>query len=174
MPDAISIREAASKNYVDNLINDPSLIKNTTHFEFIEKNLDNLHSNKVNSFPTLEDHSTPKIYVNQAISEGVNDSTFLRLDPDEKLDEQNSIFLISSLKLPKTIIKLAKKSYVDRRLKNPSIFRNNIHVDFIDKIFDNVRFVKVNIMPAAREHLTSKLYVDQPFFLMLMNYHCQE
>ena len=68
------------------------------------------------------------------MSEGVNDSTFLRLDLDEKLDEQNSIFLISSLKLPKTIIKLAKKSYVDRRLKNPSIFRNNIHVDFSIKV----------------------------------------
>ena len=29
VPDPISIREAASKNYVDNLLNDPSIIKKT-------------------------------------------------------------------------------------------------------------------------------------------------
>ena len=28
LPDPISIREAASKNYVDNLFNDPSIVKN--------------------------------------------------------------------------------------------------------------------------------------------------
>ena len=29
LPDPISMREAASKNYVDNLFNDPSIVKNT-------------------------------------------------------------------------------------------------------------------------------------------------
>ena len=31
--DPISIREAASKNYVDNLFNDPSILKNTAHID---------------------------------------------------------------------------------------------------------------------------------------------
>ena len=30
-PDPIGIREAASKNYVDNLFNDPSIVKKTQH-----------------------------------------------------------------------------------------------------------------------------------------------
>ena len=33
-------------------------------------------------------------------------------------------------------------------------------VDFIDKNLNNVRFVKVNSLPAARQHLTSKLNID--------------
>ena len=41
--DPISIREAASKNYVDNKSNDPSIIKNTAHVGFNDKNLDNNH-----------------------------------------------------------------------------------------------------------------------------------
>ena len=53
--DPISIREAASKNYVDNKFNDPSTIKNTAHVDFNDKNLDNVQSIKVNSFPTLEE-----------------------------------------------------------------------------------------------------------------------
>ena len=34
-------------------------------------------------------------------------------------------------------------------------------MEFEDKNLDNVRFVKVNGMPAARERLTPKCYVDQ-------------
>ena len=42
LPDPISTREATSKNYVDNLFNDPSIIKNTAHVDFNDKNLDNV------------------------------------------------------------------------------------------------------------------------------------
>ena len=45
----ISIREAASKNYVDTSFNDPSMITNTAHVDFNDKNLDNLRFNKMNS-----------------------------------------------------------------------------------------------------------------------------
>ena len=33
LPDPISIREATSKNYVDNSFNDPSIIKNSEHID---------------------------------------------------------------------------------------------------------------------------------------------
>ena len=114
LPEPISVREAASKNYVDNKFNDPSIIKNTTHVDFNDKNLDNVHSIKINSLPTLE-HLKPKNYVDRAISGGVDDSSLLRLDPDQKLklDEQDFIVLNSSLTLLKTILKLPTKSYVD-------------------------------------------------------------
>ena len=113
-PDPISIREAISKNYVDSNFNDPSIIRNTSHVDFNDKNLDNVRFIKVNSMPTLEKQLTPQIYVDQAISHGVDESSLLRLDPDEKLnlDEQDSIVLNSGLTLPKTITELPKKSYV--------------------------------------------------------------
>ena len=50
----------------------------------------------MNSFLTLEEHLTPKYYVNQAISVIVDES-LLKIDPDEKLDEKDFIVLNSSL-----------------------------------------------------------------------------
>ena len=90
----------------------------------------------------------------------------LRSDPDEKLklDEQDSIVLISSLTIPKTIIKLPTKSYIDEKCNDPSIIRNTTHVDFNDKNLDNVRFINVSSTPAVGEHLTAKYYVDHAIF----------
>ena len=165
LKDPIIIRDACSKNYVDNKFNDPSIIKNTDHVDLNDKNLVNVHSIKVNSFPTLEEHLTPKIYVDQAISDNLDES-LLRLDPDQKLklDEQDSIVLNSSSTFPKTIIKLPTKIYVDKKFNDPSIIKNTAHVDFNDKNVDNVRFLKVNSMPAVGEHLTAKYYVDNAIF----------
>ena len=75
--------------------NDPSIIKNTTHDDFNDKYLDNVRIIKVNSFPAILEHLAAKIYVDQAISYSVDESSLLRLDPDEKLnqDEQDSIVL---------------------------------------------------------------------------------
>ena len=41
VPDPISIREVCSKNYVDNLFNDPSIIKNTAHIDLNDRNITN-------------------------------------------------------------------------------------------------------------------------------------
>ena len=165
LPDPISIREAASKNYFDNKFNDPSIIENTTHVDFNDKNLNNVQCIKVNSFPTLEEQLTPKYYFAPAISNGVHESSLLRLDPYEKLklDEQDSMVLNSNLTLPKTIKKLPTKLYVDNKFSDPNMIKTTAHVDFNDKNFDNVRFVKVNSMPAVRKHNTTKYYVDQTF-----------
>ena len=37
---------------------------------------------------------------------------------------------------------------------------NIAHVDFNDKNLDNVRFFKVNSLPAVSQHLTHKHYLD--------------
>ena len=49
------MREVCSKNYVDKKFTDPSIIKNPDRVDFIDKNLDNVHTIKVNSFPTVEE-----------------------------------------------------------------------------------------------------------------------
>ena len=48
--------EIPAKNHVDNKFKDPSIIKNTDHVDFNDKYINNVHSIKVNSFPTLEEH----------------------------------------------------------------------------------------------------------------------
>ena len=141
-------------------------MKNTAHADSNDKNLNIVRFIKVNSIPNLEEELTPKIHVYEAISDGVDNSSLLRLDPDEKLnsDEQDSIVLNSTLTLPKTIIELSTKSYVDSRWNDPSIIRNTAHVDFNDKNLDNVRFIKVNSLPAIPEDLTAK-------FMLIKLYH---
>ena len=146
-----SIREAGSKNYVDKSFNDPSIIKNTSHVDFNYKNLDNVRFIKINSIPTLEEHLTPKIYIDQVLSNIVDEYSLLRLDPNKKLklNEKNSIVFISTLILPKTVIELPTKSYVDKKINDPSKLRKTAHFHFSDKKHDNVRFIKVNSMPAV-------------------------
>ena len=96
----------------------------------------------------------------------------LRLHPDTdlKLDELNDrgyLLLNSTITSPWTTIEIPTKNYVDNKFNDPSIIRNNAHLDFNDKNLDNVRFVKVNNMSAVREHLIPKYYVDQATFYRL-------
>ena len=115
LPDPISLRKTYSKKYVDNLFNDPSVIKNTAHVDFIDKNLNIVRFVKINAKPALEEQLTLKLYVDHAIYNIVDESSLLRINPDDKLglNEQDSIVPNSTLTLPKTIIELPTKSYVD-------------------------------------------------------------
>ena len=65
--------------------------------------------------PAVREHLTTKDYVDQAIFHHVDESSWLRLDPDEKLklNEQVSTVLNSTLTSPKTIIGIPTKNYVD-------------------------------------------------------------
>ena len=56
----------------------------------------------------------------------------IRLDADEKLklDEQNSIVLNSSSTLPKTVIELPTKSYVDSLYEENERSRLDLGLDF--------------------------------------------
>ena len=62
---------------------------------------------------TLEEHLTLKLYVDQAISHILNESSLLRLNQDEKmkLNEQDSIFLILLQPYPKRL-----KNYLPKNL----------------------------------------------------------
>ena len=159
LPNPISNGEPVSKQYVDNKFNDSSIIKNTAHVDFNDKNLDNVRFVKVNSMPAVGEHLTAKYYVDKTISDRVNEQSLLRLDIDEKLT-QDTIILNSTLTTPKKIIELPTKNYVDNKFNDSSIIKNVDNVDFNDKDIDNVGWIKVNKWPRDAEHLTPRLYVD--------------
>ena len=56
------------------------------------------------------------------MSDGVDESSMLRLDPDEelKLDGQDSIVLNPTLTIPETILELPTKSNVDNKINDHS------------------------------------------------------
>ena len=68
LPDPISIREAASKNYVDNLFNYPSIIKNTAQIDLNDRNITNARFIQVNQLCQIDSQLTPKLYVDNSIS----------------------------------------------------------------------------------------------------------
>ena len=154
--------------YVDKKIIDPSIIKNTTHFDFKDKNLDNVRFFKVISFPAIPENLTAKTYVVQAISYGVDESPLLRSDPEEKLklDEQGSLVLNSTLTSTKTIIELPTKSYVDslheinRNRRDLSSVFNDQDNEIDKNELTNLDSITVNRNPNLDNELAIKIYID--------------
>ena len=62
-----TIIEIPTKNYVDNILNDPSIIKNTDNVDFNDKYIDYIRWIRVNEVPTWKNDLTPKVYVDNAI-----------------------------------------------------------------------------------------------------------
>ena len=61
------------------------------------------------------------------------------------------------------------KNYVTIKFNDPCIIKSTARVDFNDENLDNLRFVKINSMPASGEHSTAKYYVDNA-----ISYHLHE
>ena len=134
-------------------------MKNNAHIDLIDRNITNCRFFSVNQLPQIDSHLTAKLYVDKAISDCIDESSLLRLDPDENL-AQDTIILNSTLSTPKTILEIPTKNYFDYKFNDSSIIKNVDNVDFNDKDIDNVGWIKVNKWPRDGEHLTPKLYVD--------------
>ena len=119
--DPTKYNHAAGKHYVDqalsNAIDEVTVVRTHPHSDFENNELSNIRSILLNSDPIEYNHAARrKHYVDNTIDE----SSLLRLDPDEKLklDEQDSINLSSPETSPKAIIELTTKSYVDSSHEN--------------------------------------------------------
>ena len=177
LPDPTNTQDACSKKYVDKLFNDPSIVKNNAHIDLNDRNIINARFIQVIQLPQIDSHLTAKLYVDKSIDE----SSLLRLDPDEKLDKDNqdSIVLNSTLTSTKTIIEIPTKSYIDslheenersrRDLgidfydESSDLVKNNITSDFDDNIISNVRSIQNNDNATSDDHAVNKKYVDDEF-----------
>ena len=163
-----TIIELPTKNYVDNKFNDSSIIKNTDHVDFNAKILDNVHSIKVNSYPTLDAQLTSKFYVDNFVLDNVDEASLLRLDPksDIHFGKLDSIFVNSSITSPRTIIELPTKSYVDslheinRDRRDVSSVFNDQDNEFDNNKLTNLDSITVNRDPNLDNELSNKKYVD--------------
>ena len=61
LPDPVSIREACSQNDVDNLFNDPSIVKNTEHIDLNDRNITNARFIQVIQLCQIDSHLTSKL-----------------------------------------------------------------------------------------------------------------
>ena len=90
----------------------------------------------------------------------------------EEGNDMKTKFKFRNLTCPQGNSDAVCKSYVCSGMNDPGIIRNTAQVDFNDKNLDNVRFVKVNSLPAVREHLTQNFTSMKLFLITWLNHHC--
>ena len=174
LPDPISIREAASKNYVDKLFNDPSILKNTAHIELNDRNITNARFIQVNQWPQIDSHLTPRLYVDNSIDE----SSLVRNNKDNDFSNYN-LTNINSITLNTQAVndnQVITKAYVDqfhndnernRRDIGLSFYneevdlvKNNQDNDFNDNKLININSITINNNPTDDNHVSNKKYID--------------
>ena len=114
------------------------------------------------------------MYVDNGISNSLDEPSLLRLDPDEKwkLDEQDSIIDNSTLTSPKTVIEIPTKAHIDslhdenernrRDLeisfydKSSELVENNQDKDFNDNKITKLDSMAVNRIPASDDEVQTK------------------
>ena len=174
LPDPLSIRETASKNYVDNLFNDPSIIKNTSHIDLNDRNITISRFIQVNHSPQMDSHLTAKLYVDnerdqQSVVRNIQDNDFRNYN----LTNINSITLNKQAENDNEVI---TKTYVGQFHQENERSRRDVGLDFYDESSDlvknnqdndlndnkltNIDSITVNRNPSSDNELSNKKYID--------------
>ena len=174
LPDPISIREAASKNYVDNLFNDPSIVKNNAHIDLNDRNITNARFIQVNQWPQIDSHLTAKLYVDTEIDQ----SSLVRNNQDNDFNN-NKLTNINSITLNKQAEnddEVLTKAYVDQFHQENERSRRDLGIDFYDESNDlvknnqdndlndnkltNLDSITINRNPTSDNEVSNKKYID--------------
>ena len=137
IPDPISIREAASKNYVDNLFYDPSIIKNNAHIDL--NDITNARFIQVNPLPQIDSHLTAKLYVDNAIDE----PSLVRNNQDNDFNNYN-LTNVNSIALNTQSVndnQVTTKTFVDQFHQEKERPRRDLGLSFYN---EEVELVKNN------------------------------
>ena len=163
----ISIREPASKNYVDNIF------KNDIDFNDVK--LENIKFVKVNNQPAVGEHLTPKIYVDNEIDK----NTLVRNNQDNDFGNYNLINIntITLNKQAENDNEVITKSYVDQFHQEKEISRRDLGIDFYNESNDlvknnqdndlndnkltNIKSITINNNPTDDNHVSNKKYIDE-------------
>ena len=138
LPDPISIREAASKIYVDNLFNDPSIIKNTAHIDLNDRNITNARFVQVNQLLQIDSHLTAKLYVDIT---AIDEPTLVRHNQDNDFNN-NNLTNIYSITLNTQAVndnQVITKAYVDQFHQENEQYRRDLGIDFFKESSDIVK-----------------------------------
>ena len=166
--------DAVCKSYVDNLFNDPSIVKNNAHIDLNDRNITNARFIQVNQWPQIDSHLTPRLYVENAVEE----SSLVRNNKDNDFGNYNLIN-INSITLNKQAEndnEVITKAYVDQFHQENERSRRDVGLDFYDESNDfvknnqdndlndnklvNLDSVTVNRTPTSDNELSNKKYVD--------------
>ena len=174
LPDPINTREAASKHYVDNLFNDPSILKNTEHIDLNDRNITNARFIQVNQWPQIDSHLTAKLYVDT----GKDQPSLVRNNQENDFKNNKNLTNINSITLNKQAEndnEVNTKAYVDQFNQeneqsrrdvglyfydeSGGLVKNNQDNDLNDKKLTNIVSITVNRNPKTDSELANK-YID--------------
>ena len=174
LPDRISIRESAPKHYVDNLFNDPSIVKNSAHIDLNDRNITNARFIQVNQLPQIDSPLTAKLHVDTQIDQ----PSVVRNNQDNdfsnyNLTNKNTITLNKQAENDNEII---TKAYVDQFHQDNERSRRDLGIDFYnassdlvknnqdndlkDKKLLNINSITINNNPTDSNHVSNKKYID--------------
>ena len=165
LPDLISIREAASKNYVNNCFEND--------IDFNDFKLEIIKLVTVNYQPAVNEHLTPKVYVDNAIDE----PTLVRNKQDKKFNNHkltniNSVTLKAQAVQAVIDNQVITKAYIDqfhpkdersrRQLgrnfydESSKLVQNNQDIDFNDNKIVNLGSNIINRNPYSDNEFANK------------------
>ena len=174
LPDPTSIREPAPKKYVDNLFNNPSILKNTEHIDLNDRNITNARFIQVNQWPQIDSQLTAKLYVDTEIDQ----LSLVRNNQDNDFNN-NNLTNINSITLNTQAVvdnQVVTKAFVDQFHQENERSRRDLGIDFYNETNDlvknnqdinfndnkliNLDSVIVNRNPTSDNELSNKKYVD--------------
>ena len=113
----------------------------------------------INVFGNSSNNINNKIDTSLFVQKPYLRANYLESNIEEDIDLKNQ-YRIENLQDPVDINDACNKNYADNLFSDPSIVKNNAHIDLNDRNITNARFIQVNRLPQIDSHLTAKLYVD--------------
>ena len=166
LPGPISIREPASKSYVDNIF------KNDIDFNDVK--LENIKFVKINYQPAINQHLTPEIYVDNAIDE----QSLVRKKQDNDFNN-NNLTNINSITLNTQAVndnEVITKVYVDQTRNDNErnsrdvglsfhneevdLVKNNQDYDLNDNKLTNLDSITINRNPTSDKKVSNKKNIN--------------
>ena len=174
LPGPISIREAASKHYVDNLLNDSNILKNTAHIDLNDRNITNARFIQFNQLPQIDSHLTAKLYVDKSMDE----ASLVKNNQDNDFGNYN-LTNINSITLNTQAVndnQVITKAYVDQFHQEKERSRRDLGIDFYNESSDivknnqdndlndnkltNLNSITINNNAIHDNHVTNKKIID--------------
>ena len=137
LSDPTNTQDSSSKNYVDNLFNDPSIIKNNAHINLNDRSITNARFIQVYQLQQIDSHLTAKLYVDTAIDE----VSLVRNNQDNDFNNNNltNINSLTSNKQAENDNELITKACVDQFHQENERSRRDLGIDFHDESNDSVK-----------------------------------
>ena len=129
LPNPTEIHDACNKDYVDNLFNDSSIVKNNAHIDLNDRNITNARFIQVNQLPQMDSHLTAKLYVDSEIDQ----TSVVRNNKDNDFDNYNltNINSITIKNKPTDDNHVTNKKYFDDELENTLVRFNQTLTNYL-------------------------------------------